>query len=968
MAWLVASLQRLRRDRLAFTGLAVLVLMTALAAAGLPRIFERVSTDSVHAALTDLPSTDRQLVLSQVDEATAPRYGDWGAVQTEGAQLRATFPDPLPALLGTTTAIVETPSYRALGGTSLAAELRLRIMEGVSGHIRYVAGRAPTGATAAVPNPLGSSGSGGIALPGSRGPNVLQLEGSVSAAAAQKLGLHVGSSVFMAPDGTLDPLSGGSALSVKIVGTFEADHPTDPYWTDDARVVGWTLREFSSNVTFVQSTFLLAPDAYAALINPLLAQPDLASGDELVAPSRRLTWRYPADPALVQPGQLDALVAGLRRLEGTYPSGTGLPGSQPALQTSLLNRLVALEAPWNAAEQVLVVAGIGAAGVAIATLGLVILVVSEERRRTLVLQRERGASGGQAVTAIVLEGALMALPAALLAALVVLILLPGGGDGATVLLSVAVAVLTVLLQLGVLVRSLFGPPRGPGREATPVRSVSARRLVLEALVVLLAILGAVTLRDRGLSATTGAVISGAAGVAEPTSVVPGGGPDLFLAAVPALVGVAAALIALRIVPFLIGGLARLVAFRRDLGPTLAARRAARSPGATRVLLIMLMTATLGAFAFATVLHLQRTADLQAWQDVGASARIDGGADRLSGRSPLPVGLDLAGVAGVSAVATATIGPVAFATGGPQQLLVAIDPAAYETVLAGAPVAVSWPAAMLGAPGSGASGAAGGPGSASDPLPAVVASAQATGPFGLRTGDPFVLSLGARNVTFRVVGLLVRLPGLPAGQPFIVVSRPQLQAADPDGLGEPTSAFVRLAPEGLSGLRTALKAAAPQAVLTVQSAEAASLAQRPVVRVVEAGVLALAALAALYATLAVLAAFLLAASARAAETAHLAILGLSDRQAQAMLLVEYGPVTLLAVLGGAVLGLGLFAYLEPGLGFGAIVGAVQTAPPGVDAAGLGLLVVMAAAILVLGVTLGAPAQRRAASMAVRQGLT
>jgi putative ABC transport system permease protein len=969
MAWLVASLQRLRRDRLAFVGLAVLVFVTAIAAAGLPRIFESVSTDSVHTALADLPSTDRELVLSQVDEGMAPQYGDWGAVLTEGSQLRASFPEPLPALLGATTAMVETPSYRALGGTSLAAELRLRIMEGVASHIRYVAGRAPTGATTAVPNPLGSAGSGGIALPGSRGPTVLQLEAAVSSSAARKLGLHVGSSVFMAPDATLDPLSGGSALAAKVVGIFEADDVSDPYWTDDARVVGWTLREFSSNVTFVQSTFLISPQVYGVLVSGISDEPVFGAYGQLLAPSRRLSWRYPADPARVAPGQLDALVAGLRRLEGSYPPGGGLQGSGPALQTSLLNRLVALEAPWNAAEEVLVVAGIGAAGVAIATLGLVILVVSEERRRTLLLQRERGASGSQAVTAIVLEGMLMALPAAALAALAVLILMPGGNDGSAILIAGVVAGMTVLIQLGTLIRSVVGPPRGPGREASPARAVSARRLVLEALVVLLAILGAITLHARGLSPAVGPVISGAAGVAEPTSVVPGGGPDLFLAAVPALVGIAAALLALRLVPFAIGGLARLVALRRDLGPTLASRRAARSPGATRVLLIILTTTTLGAFAFATVLHLQRTADLQAWQDVGASVRIDASADPSSGSSALPAGLDLAHLAGAEAVATMAASPVSFATGGPQQLLVALDPSVYATVVAGTPAAVRWPASLLATPGTGGSGASGAaPGSDADPMPAVVASSQESGPFGLGIGDHFVLALGARNVTFRVVGMLDRFPGLPVGAPFVVVSEAQLQAADPGAVAGTTSAFVRLAPDGLPRLRDALRTAAPQAVLSVQAAEAASLATRPVVQVVAAGVLALAGLAALYATLAVLAAFLLAASARAAETAHLAVLGLSDRQARTMLLVEYGPATLLAVVAGAGLGLGLFAYLEPGLGFGAIVGVVQTAAPGIDPTSLGLLVAMAAAILVLGVTLGAPAQRRAAATAVREGLT
>ncbi|MGH2468242.1 MAG: FtsX-like permease family protein, partial [Candidatus Limnocylindrales bacterium] len=508
---------------------------------------------------------------------------------------------------------------------------------------------------------------------------------------------------------------------------------------------------------------------------------------------------------------------------------------------------------------------------------------------------------------------------------------------------------------------VLGPPRQPGREADIGRRVSPRRLVFEGLVVILAVVGAIMLRDRGLPAANGAAVSGAAGVVEPTSVVSAGGPDPFLAAIPVLVGVAAALVALRLVPFPLTGLARLAARWPDLGPVLAVRRAARGSGASRVLLIILATTTLGAFASATIVDLSRTADLQAWQDVGAAYRIEPAADPLASIPPLPDAFDPSHLPGVTASATAFIGPVAFSSGGAQQLLVALDPAAYARVVAGTPAAIDWPAAMLAAPtGSGG-------GSSASPLPAIIASPSGS-PFSIALGDTFLLVVGSRTVTARAVELLPRFPGIPADRPFIVLSRPQLTAVAPGSLRPSTTAFLRAPLDARPNLVAALKAAAPQTTLVAEAAEASALAGQPVVGVLSAGVVALAGLALLYAALAVVAAFILAASQRAAETAHLATLGLSDGQARRMLLAEYGPPVALAVLAGAGLGLGLFAFLQPGLGFAAIIGVVHTAPPSLDWAQVGLLVLLVGAILLVGVAVGGPAQRQAAGAAVRRGLT
>jgi hypothetical protein len=377
-----------------------------------------------------------------------------------------------------------------------------------------------------------------------------------------------------------------------------------------------------------------------------------------------------------------------------------------------------------------------------------------------------------------------------------------------------------------------------------------------------------------------------------------------------------------------------------------------------VLLIVLAIATLGAFASATILHLRRTADLQAWQHVGAAFRVDAGGDRLAGTAVFPDGFEVRSVPGVAAAARAHLSNVQLSSGG-QRELVAIDVPLLRDVLSGTPAAPQVPAELAASAPSGA-------GTPASPLPALM-STRGSGPYRLAVGDTFQIALSSQAVSFRILAAVDRFPGIPATTSFIVASWPQIDAAAPHRLQGTTSVYVRAAGTSAGTLADAVHAAAPTAVVSDQSVEAARLAGQPVVAVVTGGVIALLAIAFVYATLAVIASFVLAASSRALETAQLTTLGLSGRTAGSMLLVEYGPPVLLATIGGTALGLGLFAFLAPGLGFETILGVLQTAPPGLEPIQIALLGLGVAAILAIGVALGAPAQRRAAWAAARRGL-
>ena len=168
--------------------------------------------------------------------------------------------------------------------------------------------------------------------------------------------------------------------------------------------------------------------------------------------------------------------------------------------------------------------------------------------------------------------------------------------------------MTVAVVLATVVRVARGT--GPVRDTQErvVAGVSARRLMFEALVVAAAIGGALLLRDRGVAA-----------VSEATD---GSGVDPLIAAVPALVGVAAGILVVRLYPIPLAGVAWLAARGRGLVPMLAARRAREGGAASAVLLVLLATATVGAFAATALDHLDRGAEVAAWQEVGASWRIE----------------------------------------------------------------------------------------------------------------------------------------------------------------------------------------------------------------------------------------------------------------------------------------------------------------------------------------------------------
>jgi putative ABC transport system permease protein len=455
------------------------------------------------------------------------------------------------------------------------------------------------------------------------------------------------------------------------------------------------------------------------------------------------------------------------------------------------------------------------------------------------------------------------------------------------------------------------------------------------MIVLLAVGGAVLLRSRG--------VQGASSARGLTT------PDPFIAAVPALLGLAAALVAMRLYPLVMRGVARVASWGRDLVPALAMRQAARGGTGGPMLLVLLATVALGAFSSATLVHLDRAADAVAWQETGADFRVSRGGDRLPGD------LDPGALPGVEASAREITYTATYATRGIRLDLLAVDAPAYAGVAAGTPVAPEWPAELLGSAPTGA-------------LPVIVSSDLAEGKDPLAVGDPVEIVVEGRQLPLRVVEIRPTFPSVAIGDPFLVVALDHLAAMVPT-LAEPTtSVFIRAADPAAAGLREALAVEDVGATLDGRAERAAELRSTPVIGAVTVGVAVAAIIALAYAGLAVAASLILSGAARAGEVAMLRTLGLSTRQSFALIVVEHGPTVVVAFIAGTVLGLGLFAVLRPGLGLGTVVGSPLDIPLAVDPGQLLLLLGAILVIVAVSIGLAGALQRSVAPVdALRGGI-
>jgi putative ABC transport system permease protein len=269
--------------------------------------------------------------------------------------------------------------------------------------------------------------------------------------------------------------------------------------------------------------------------------------------------------------------------------------------------------------------------------------------------------------------------------------------------------------------------------------------------------------------------------------------------------------------------------------------------------------------------------------------------------------------------------------------VAVDPAAYQAVLIALEVPVRLPDRFLAA------------GAGADPLPVLA--------------QPDLL--GRTDVTIRyagdsyravVVGDITLLPGPYGSADVVLVPRPAMP-----GVGHVDEVLVGGAGADLEAVRAAVAGAAggPAEAVTVSSiaqhiaGQEASGFNRGLTLMLVVGTTG----AALGGLLAVALALVVQAAVRGRALSLLRTMGLSQRQARGVLLVEMFPLISLAVAVGAVVGLALPVILGPVLGLAQFTAGTPVVTA-VDPRTVAALVALVAMLAAGGVAVEAAVNRRA----------
>ncbi len=920
MRAIVFLLNRYRAERGPMVLFALLVAATAFLAAAAPRGFNRVADDALRHVVEGARPIERNLQLGQLGVIS----GGSGlqSVAEVGRQLEGELPESVRRLIVDRSALAESANWSIRRDPGQhPAWVRFRFGTGIEGRVTYVDGRPPTGATTSIPGVRGT-------LPGEP-EDATVFEVALAIDVAETLGVEVGDRLELIPD-TDDVLVGQFSSPVRaaadIVGVYRVNDSSDPFWMNDPALQLPSVIVISPDLQLIYSTALLSEDAYPALIRKGLPA--------------RYTWREYIDPDRLDADALPAVTEELRQMITRYPPFvTSLQDAETTtLRTGLLGLVEAYAAERRTSEAILLTAALGPAAVAAAAMALLALLVVHRRERPDALLRGRGASGGQLLGSYALEGMVLAVPAALLGLGTALATIDARASALGIVAPLLVAVTAAGILVATAVRHVRSAAAAEGRDVPAAGRPQPRRLVAEGVVVVVAVGGAFLLRQRGIAggSTTGQLA----------------GADPLLAAAPALVGLAAGLLVARLYPLPVHAAAWFADAWRGGVPALGIRRAARSSHiGSWPLLVILITMAIGAFSATIAASVERGQAGAAWQAVGADFAIS------PGSRPFPPDFDPAGLPGVAASAGVHVETVSLGgRAGARAALHAVDTAGYAAVAEGTGADPELPGQMGDPPDPG------------EPLPALVSErALADGPRPIRAGDEIEMLVSSRLVTIRVSAVRSTFPGIDARSPWVVVPRDALGAAIDRELS--TDIVLLRAPETAIGdMQAAIEEVLPAAIVTGRAQMLDDLRSDPLVGGVGAGFAIAVIVAVVYAALATVVAMVVVAAQRRGETAHLRILGFSDRDLLALSIIEHAPAVLAATIGGVALGVGVAWFAAPGLDLTGLIGSAVEVPLFVDWSVIGLLVGAIGLLFGVAIWASARAGRRAnLSRSARQGI-
>ncbi|MET9917179.1 FtsX-like permease family protein [Streptomyces sp. NPDC006435] len=838
--------------------LALLVLVTSFLAALFPRAVERQGTDGLRHDITaatpghsvmELISPQPSLQMAPAEREAAVRDAALGTVHEKA---RAALP------AGVRPGAEESSYGFGTSKALIAKEAWLPRPEGLDPQLSYTT-------LSDLPRHAALRSGAWPTVRGTVTEDTGEVEGAITEETAKVLGAKPGSTLSV-------PTRAGEHLTVRITGIVTPEKPRSTYWSADPllRTPAFVPEPVPTPPPpnppryYWTAAVLLAPDAGPALLG--------STGEP------EMFWRFPPDASGLAADDVPGLRSALASLEGG-PALVRLratAGDNAAFRTELDRILAGYDTLHMAIEPVVTVAAVGVGAVAAVVLLMTAGLIGGRRREELALLRARGGSLAGMGGRLLAETAVVAVPAA---ALGLLAALPFFGP-ARLWPSVAgpafvAALICVAVPVGAVLphrRLRLSDTRDDLMDARPSRL----RTVAELTVLVLAVGAVVGLRRRGTA--------------------DGDGGDLLVSAAPVLVGLIAALVLVRLLPWPLRLASRAVSRRRGAIGFLSLARAGRSSAAGALpLLALLLALTTAAFGGSVLAGVSGARDRAAVLAVGADARISGPLDAV----PLPDRLvrevrEADGVRQVAAVQVVTEVPMPPAADGSGSMkntvVLGVDPDAYAG-LARTTDLGTFRADRLRA----ARGEAG-----SVVVPVIASPATAA-----ELGDgPRDLTTPAGDLRVRVVGTVPRTAAVP-GHEFLLVDSAALTrkltttllvAGDPDP----------------QALRDAVRPAGKSVSVRLRAEERAAFVDTPMQQGARGIYAAAVAVGAGYALLAVLLSLLRTAPERIALLARLRTMGLTSRQGRRLLWLESLPQALPAALGGVLVGWAAITLLAPGV--------------------------------------------------------
>ncbi|MCK2215655.1 hypothetical protein MF672_017935 [Actinomadura sp. ATCC 31491] len=353
------------------------------------------------------------------------------------------------------------------------------------------------------------------------------------------------------------------------------------------------------------------------------------------------------------------------------------------------------------------------------------------------------------------------------------------------------------------------------------------------------------------------------------------GQDPFLLLIPVALTLAVALVVLRCYPYPLRLLVRVAGRGRAAVPFLGLARAARARSVSALpVLVLLPALSVSVFAAVIADGIAATQRLASWQQVGAPVKVTSDTDL-----PAATVARVRAAPGVERVTLALRGRVQLGPGGEQPYAVAVDLAEWRRVAEDGPLALPAPI----------------------PAGSALLSPSLAGldAFELRWLSP--VRLGAR-------GVIGSIPGFYQDGQFLLVPREVLPWPAANTLlikGD-------VSPAELARL-------VPSATVETQEQALAALRADPLTGTVRWTLLVVTVALGAYALAAIVLSLVVGAPERARAVSLLRTLGLQERQAARLTVLELLPLVVVTAPAGLVLGLVLPVALGPGVDLSSYAG-------------------------------------------------